>query len=129
MLATCLLLAAAAGCGSSSSADTERADIRGVIKSVTRSNAAGEVRGSVLIEGSLEPDTGFDKTSVTVTGKTAVFRREDGTLREASFDSLREGQRVQAAFTGPVAESYPVQATAKSIIILGEGSRPANEQP
>ena len=34
-----------------------------------------------------------------------------------SFDDLTEGTAVQVWFDGPVAESYPVQATAGSIVI------------
>jgi hypothetical protein len=33
-------------------------------------------------------------------------------------DDLSAGQRVAVWFTGPVAESYPVQATAGAIEIL-----------
>jgi hypothetical protein len=57
-----------------------------------------------------------------------VFRvRAQTTIRRASgaragAEDLREGQRVRVWVTGPVAESYPVQAAAQTIIIDAAGS-------
>ncbi|MBX3077530.1 DUF3221 domain-containing protein [Candidatus Obscuribacterales bacterium] len=34
------------------------------------------------------------------------------------FDDLKVGQRVEAAFDGPVAESYPVQTNAGRLVVL-----------
>ena len=98
LLAAFLLLTA--GCGSPPSADIERADIRGVVRSVTRPDGAGGATGALLVEGSLEKDTQFDKASVTVTGKTAIYREEDGALLEASFDALRTGQEGPGHING-----------------------------
>ena len=38
--------------------------------------------------------------------------------KDAKIDDLKEGCKVEATFTGPVMESYPVQATAKEVVIL-----------
>ena len=91
--------------------------MRGVITSFTR--AEGKGRGKVLahvfIEGAKEPDTQVDKASVTVTAETKVFINRDGERKPAEFAALKEGQKVEAGFTGPVRLSYPVQADAAEI--------------
>jgi hypothetical protein len=99
-----------------------RTDVRGKITHITRAAGKGrhKVIGSVLIEGAKEPDTQVDKASVTVTAETELFIMHGGERKPAEFAALREGQRVEARFTGPVRESYPVQATAAEITILEE---------
>lgn len=109
------LMACAAGTNAGS------ADIRGTITSIDPVNPEGrasDVVGSVLIEGSIEADTQVDKASVTITRATRILRQEGEGRRAVTFEALEVGQRVQARFTGPVAESYPVQATAAEIVIL-----------
>ena len=97
-------------------------DVRGLITSVTL--AEGEGRGKVLarvrIEGVKEPDTQVDKAIVTVTAETKVFIKRGGEREPAQFAALKEGQRVEARFTGPVRLSYPAQADAAEIAILEE---------
>jgi hypothetical protein len=83
--------------------------IRGTISSVTGA--------SILIEGAIEADTSYDKASVTITEDTDVF---SGDGSRADLAILQEGMRVEAWFTGAVAESYPVQATASAVRVLGE---------
>jgi Protein of unknown function (DUF3221) len=101
---------------------SSRIDVRGAITSVTR--AEGKGRGKVLahvfIEGAKEPDTQVDKASVTVTAETKVFINRDGERRPAEFAALKEGQKVEARFTGEIRLSYPVQANAAEITILEE---------
>ena len=93
--------------------------IRGVISDQTE--GTGDVLGTVLIEGVIEGDTTYDRASVRVEGDTDIFQEEqDGTLTEGTFADLAEGQAVEAWFTGPVAESYPVQAKAAKIVILAD---------
>lgn len=77
-----------------------------------------DVLGTILIEGAVEKDTKFDKASVTVKDNTRIFKREGESYRPVAFDYLKVGQRVQARFTGPVLESYPVQTTASEIVVL-----------
>lgn len=76
------------------------------------------ILGSVLIEGKLQSDTSFDKASVTVTDKTRIYLEDAQGRHAVDFSYLRVGQIVAATFTGAVAESYPVQATASEIVIL-----------
>ncbi|MCH8050895.1 MAG: DUF3221 domain-containing protein [Chloroflexi bacterium] len=92
-------------------------DIRGVITSIT--DGAGDVIGSVRIEGAIDQDTEYDKAIVRVESDTRIFRQAGNAMMEVTFGDLTEGQTVEAWFTGPVAESYPVQAKASQIVIVG----------
>ncbi len=56
-----------------------------------------------------------DRASVRVTVDTVVWTAEG--VRGTAAD-LAAGEQVAVWFTGPVAESYPVQATAGVIQIL-----------
>ena len=104
------LLVSITGCASTP--PTQDPSIRGTI---TKAELTGGGIGTILIEGPLSGDTSFDRASVTVASDTEVFSA-DGSEVEAA--RLAEGQRVEAWFTGPVAESYPVQATAAAVKIL-----------
>ena len=53
-----------------------------------------------------------------MTDDTDIVRVVDGKMKDASFQELHVGQRVEAWFQGPVAQSYPVQATAGRIVVL-----------
>ncbi len=92
-------------------------DIRGVITSI--SDGSGDVVGSVRIEGMIDEDTTYDKAVVRVEGDTLLFRQVGNAMMEVTFADLTVGQTVEAWFTGPVAESYPVQVKASQIVIVG----------
>lgn len=111
MLVAALVLALTA-C-STAGPPTEDPSIRGVVSTVDL-NAGGT--GSILVEGALEDDTSYDRASVGITSSTRVFA-DDGTRAQAG--DIAVGSRVEVWFTGPVAESYPVQATASDVRILG----------
>lgn len=87
-------------------------DITGVITSIEK-GASGDVVGGMLVE---DPG-GANKAFVAVIGSTAVLVRSGGDTGQAAFGELRKGDRVQVWFTGPVAESYPVQATAEAVLV------------
>lgn len=96
-------------------------DIRGIVTSITVADQGGRrvgTLGFIRVEGKLEPDTQFDKAVIRITTDCKI-QRACGNLHKAdNFSSLKEGSKVEAAFIGPVAESYPVQAKAQSVIIL-----------
>lgn len=99
----------------------DQADIRGNITNIHRARIDGgddQLFGTIMIEGVKEADTNFDQASVRVTNETRIFDERGKERKQASFDTLKTGQRIAARFVGPVAESYPVQATASEIIIL-----------
>jgi len=92
-------------------------DVRGKITSISVS-ATNPALATVLIEGKVEKDTSVDKASARVTAETSIFRMEDGKKVAGKFSDLKVGQTVEASFTGPVSESYPVQGAASEIVIL-----------
>ncbi|MCI0662531.1 MAG: YobA family protein [Acidobacteria bacterium] len=47
-----------------------------------------------------------------------MFIEQSGERKASEFAALEVGQRVEARFTGPVRESYPVQADAAEITII-----------
>jgi len=99
----------------------KRADIRGTISSLTSANEDAKkkgILGSILVEGVKEATTTYDKASIKVTTKTSISRKTQKGEKPYRFDDLKKGAKVQVDFIGPVAESYPVQATAKSIVVL-----------
>ena len=119
-LAAGLLLALLSACTSDGDAAPASGDpdIRGIITSITA--GSGDVVGSVRIEGAIDQDSAYDKAVVRVESDTQIFRQAGNALMEVTFGDLTVGQTVEAWFTGPVAESYPVQAKASWIVITGQ---------
>ncbi len=73
----------------------------------------------VAVEENPAEQHGSAKASVRMTNGTQVLRQGEGVV---SATELRVGQRVKVWFTGPVMESYPLQATA-GVIVIEPGSR------
>ena len=119
LLAT--LLIGVIGCGENSDAT---ADILRTSPSII-----GELTAIALpairVEENPAESSGSDKASVRVADGTHVLRR-DGTIVGAA--ELRVGQRVKVWFTGPVFESYPLQATA-SVIVIDQGDIVTQGEP
>ena len=67
-----------------------------------------------------DPDvaSSVDRAWVRITSTTTVWAPAGEDRTELTVDDLAEGQRVAVRFVGPVAESYPVQATAGDVEIL-----------
>jgi len=114
-----VLLSACAGDGDAAPAPiTGDPDIRGAITSISAGD--GDVIGSVRIVGAIAQDTAYDRAVVRVESDTRILRGAGNATMEVTFGDLTVGQTVEAWFTGPVAESYPVQAKASQIVILAE---------
>jgi uncharacterized protein DUF3221 len=73
---------------------------------------------SVRVEERPQDVSGSAKGVFRVGERTDVRRAGGAAVRA---EDLREGQRVRVWVTGPVAESYPVQARARVVVIDGEG--------
>ena len=118
-LATGLALALLGSCTSGGDATPTSGDpdIRGVITSIT--DGSGDVIGSVRIEDAIDQDTEYDKAVVRVESDTRILLQAGNAMMEVTFGDLMVGQTVEAWFTGPVAESYPVQVKASQIVIVG----------
>lgn len=93
-------------------------DIRGSVTSLER-YTDGDVLGRILVEGPIAPDTGYDAASVSITDDTAVLHDvPDASPEPLAFEDLEEGMPVEVWFEGPVAESYPVQTTAGTVLVI-----------
>ena len=97
--------------------------IRGTITEISPSQVGSDTLGFLFIEGSLYPDTSYDKAQVRITNSTIILKyssqwNTDLTMEPTPFKELQVGMMVEVTFTGAVAESYPVQATAKKVVIL-----------
>lgn len=75
--------------------------------------------GVIRVEANPEQSAGSDKAAVRVTKSTTV---RGPASSDAEAAELKVGQWVRVWFTGPVRESYPVQADAGTIIIDSLGS-------
>lgn len=98
-------------------ASEKKADVRGTITSVTSTEGKGML-GNIRVEGKLEEDTNVDAASIRVTDKTKLEKMQNGKKASAVFSDFKKGTKVEAGFSGPVAESYPVQANAAWILLL-----------
>jgi len=97
------------GCGTK---DNSKASIRGYVTEIIISESGA----NILVEGKIEEDTEFDKASVSINSDTVI--KKDGIKGKLNVSDIKRGDKVEVVFTGAVAESYPVQGTAKSIRIL-----------
>ena len=100
--------------------DEKKVSIRGSLASAGQASEEEKktgLLGNLLVEGKKDKDTEYDKATVKVTKGTKIYRQVGGELREASFDDLKGGVKVEIWFQGPVAESFPVMATAGKIVI------------
>ena len=81
---------------------------------VTAVDRRGERIGSIRVEANPSETSGSDKAVVYITQATEIVR---GDSVRADFAALATGQWVRVWFTGPVRESYPVQADAALVQI------------
>jgi hypothetical protein len=73
---------------------------------------------TIVVRDGVDPKGGALAASISVPTDVPVLLEDGaGGWLLGSFDDLTEGTSVQVWFTGPVAESYPVQATASSIVV------------
>ena len=79
----------------------------------------------MLVEEDPADESGSPKGAFTVTGETDILQQQGGEQVTAAFGDLRVGQLVEAEYAGPVAESYPLQETAGSIVSL----EPSGDEP
>jgi hypothetical protein len=88
-------------------------DIRGEITRV----GDGTPPGSIVVEENPRETSGSLKASVRLPAAARIVRRQGDAIVPLSADELRVGMTVAAWFTGPVAESYPVQATGEYVVV------------
>jgi hypothetical protein len=69
------------------------------------------IPGQISVES--HADKIVQKYTVTVITETLIFRQDGDNLHEVTFNVLEINQWVKIWFSGPVKESWPMQATAK----------------
>lgn len=122
---TAVALLWAVACGgpaTGSHADDISGVVRGTVTAVYILDATAQDRGVVAtlrVEGPAAEDVVADKADVSVTTDTRFYRLVDGKRAALEPDlATIKGTRVEVELVGPVAESYPVQATAGTVTIL-----------
>ncbi len=115
ILAVCLSLLVLMGCAT---VPEEEPDLEGQITSIGR--AAGSSAVQILVEAHPGRYDGSDKAYALVPNDRVVFLRRNGSHRSAAIGDLEKGLWVQIWFDGPVAESYPLQGTAGTVVIVPE---------
>lgn len=76
--------------------------------------------GILLIEENPEEKSGSPKAYVRITEETDLVDTEGRSVR---LDDVTAGMRARAWFSGPVMESYPLQATAERVAVQPGGER------
>jgi len=94
-----------------------KADVRGEVKTVSALKSRLYL-GRLMIDGKKEKDTSHEKASVLVLAAAKVYFWKGGKKVEATFADVKVGCKVQCVFTGPVAESFPVQGRTTELIII-----------
>ncbi len=123
---SCLAL----GACSSSVPNASKPQLTGVVTSVDVSGDTGQLL--VVWDASLGDKREFDAASLAITKDTAVFRRNaDGSYERMGAADIKERDVVEVQITGPVRESYPVQAEASQVIVIDEwpASKPLPTPP
>lgn len=93
-------------------------DIRGTITQVSAIRGTDAV-AVIVIEENPSQSSGSLKDAVTITHATEIVRRSGSSFIPADpAEILMTGRRVEAWYSGPVAESYPRQARASRVAIL-----------
>jgi hypothetical protein len=115
MVVTAVLIALLMLVACSPSPPEEAASISGVITTVTPGYGT---LGSVLVEGTEGSTSVYDKASVNITASTTLLRKTGDSYEGVAYSDLKVGMVVDVWFTGPVAESYPVQATADALVVV-----------
>ena len=91
-------------------------DITGQITRATTSVVDGSRRVTILVEAVPNDLSGSAKALVTVDRTTRIFNANANI--SAKVEDLLPGTTVSVWFEGPVAESYPVQARAGTLLIM-----------
>jgi len=93
------------------------ADITGRLSQLS---AAGDLDGTVSFLVMADPSTSgaYDRAMVRTTADTFIWARQGEGRQRLDSGDLHDGLRVAVRFTGPVAESYPVQAVAADVEVL-----------
>ena len=119
LLVGALLVGCAEG-GFQPQVPTSNPDLRGVVTSIAWGDDANASARVVWTDDpAVGAKAGYDAAQVAIVKGTDIQRKVDGGYEPASDAELKVGTIVEVWFTGAVAESYPVQATAATVAIVG----------
>ena len=94
--------------------DTE-ADLTGFITEIYPAQGQG-IYGRISAES--HADKIITKYNITIRNDTRIFRQDDRNYIKIDFAELKTQQWIKVWFSGPVMESWPLQATAKQVIVF-----------
>ena len=116
LLAMAAMLAPAAlgGCASLAPPNGEPS-IRGSVTSIA---PRPDGLGVILVEETSPQGLEFDRASLAITEDTKLLKRVGDDYVESTFDDIRASMVVEVWITGPVRESYPVQADADTVVAV-----------
>ena len=80
-----------------------------------------------LISAESHADKIVTKYIITIKDETSIFQQDGENLRKVTFKALENKQWVKIWFTGPVMESWPMQGTARQVVIESTETKPADE--
>ena len=100
------------------------ADFIGFITEI-HSDGEGDVLGQVFVES--HADKIVTKYVITVKDETLIFQQDGDNLRKTAFKALENKQWVKIWFAGPIMESWPMQGTARQVVIESTETKPADE--
>lgn len=96
----------------------EAPQLRGVVTSIDTHETPEML---VVWDESLDAKLEFDAASLTIPKRAKVFRiNAEGTYERISAQDIKVRDVVEVQITGPVRESYPVQAGASQVVVVGE---------
>lgn len=110
-----VLIAGSPGCAPAAKPLETEADFHGFITEI-HLNGERDTLGQISVES--HADKIVSKYIVTITHETLIFQKDGDELRSVDFEELEnQKQWISIWFTGPVLESFPVQATAAQVVI------------
>jgi len=109
------LMVVAVDCTSSPKALDTEADFTGWVTEIHPIGENGTL-GQILVED--QSDKLVDKYMVTIKDETLIFKQDGENLHQVAFAALETTQQVQIWVSGPIMESFPMQATAQQVVIV-----------
>jgi hypothetical protein len=88
------------------------------VDEIGTSSGESSLLGAILVEGTMQDGTPNARVSVSITKDTRLQQQDGQSRRNITIGSLKVGQRVQVTFRGPIAESFPMQASADEIVVI-----------
>jgi len=109
------LMVVSAGCAPATKPIETEADFIGFITEIHPSQER-DISGQISVES--HADKIVTKYTITIKDETLIFQQDGDSLRNVAFAALETKQWVEIWFSGPVMESWPMQATAQQVVIL-----------